>query len=151
MTFETFLRIIKAYLFFRHVKGNLLKISTPGVSPITTPNKKVPTSVLKTDVEGQDEGGITALSREQDNQGQLADSKVEETKSSENIPDDYQTCLTADLEDGIDSMIAEPGTELPSQNLTVATDSTRLNNKSDDGETSNKSWHPTQRYDQFIS
>ena len=132
-------------------KGNLLKISTPGVSPITTPNKKVPTSVLKTGVEEQDEGGIVALSREQENQGQLADSKVEENKSSENIPDDYQTCQTADLEDGIDSMIAEPGTELPSQNITVATNSTHINNKSDDGEASNKSWHPTQRYGQFIS
>ena len=132
-------------------KGNLLKISTPGVSPITTPNKKVPTSVLKTGVAEPDESGIAGLSRVQENQGQLADSKAEENKSSENIPDDYKTCQTAELEDGIDSMIVEPGTELPSQNLTMATDSTHLNNKSVEGETSDKSWYPTQRYGQFVS
>ena len=134
-------------------KGNLLKISTPGVSPITTPNKKVPTSVLKTGAAEQDESGIAGLSRArvQQNQGQLADSKAEEDKSSENIPDDYKTCQTAELEDGIDSMIVEPGTELPSQNLTMATDSTHLNNKSVEGETSDKSWYPTQRYGQFVS
>ena len=71
--------------------------------------------------------------------------KTGEENSSENIPDDYQTCQTMELQDGIDSMIAEPGTELSSQNVTVAPDSSQLNS-SGQLQTQNKSWYPTQRY-----
>ena len=89
------------------------------------------------------ENGTKSLTLEHEDKGEIVDSKEE--MSSENIPDDYQTCQTIELEDGIGSMIVEPGTELPSQNLTVVTDTTHLNSKSEE-ESSSTSWHPTQRF-----
>ena len=129
-------------------KGNLLKISTPGVSPITTPNKKGRVPAPATGSEEQDDGRLSPLPRDPqstpDNKRQLVNDKTDEENSSENIPDEYKTCQTMDLEDEIDSMVAEPWTELPSQNMTMAPDSSQLNKLGDD-HTPNKSWHPTQR------
>ncbi len=102
----------------------LRNTSTPGVSPINTPNKKTTAAASgKPDADESD-----AAPRHQENGSAHVQLEITD------IPDASQ----------VDSMVVEPGSELPSQNVTEAPSVSRLGDSNRDF-TANSSWHPTQR------
>ena len=115
--------------------------STPGVSPIATPSKKDPTAVQFANSAPITEADMAPLTENSTAQQNLEASTQNGEHSSCHIPDGDET----EHSDNANSMIAEPGTELASQNVTAAQDTSRPSHTETEM-SSNKSWHPTQRW-----